>query len=110
MIDSGAYHIRDSKDAGNGPVLTLSTSDWHRLCDVLLAAPAPFLEQRVHVGSLRLVLHADGRLTIQRLGSGPDDEPTLRFTPLEVERFLDGLRGGEFAAHAPLLHPTGPTV
>lgn len=110
MIDAGAYHIRDSKDAGRGPVLTLSTPDWHRLCDVLLAAPSPFREQPVPVGGLRVGLHADGRLTIQRLGSGSEDEPTLEFTPLEVECFLDGIRGGEFAAQAPLLHPTGTTA
>lgn len=110
MIDADAYHIRDSKDAGHGPVLTLSTPDWHRLCDILLAAPSPFREQPVQAGGLRVGLHADGRLTIQRLGSGSEDEPTLEFTPLEVECFLDGIRGGEFAAQAPLLHPTGTTA
>lgn len=101
MIDLGGYRIQDSKNAGRGPVLTLSTAEWHQLRDIVLSPPASVLEH-VRVGDLSVALHPDGRLTIQH---GPDDEHTLRFTPLEVECFLDGLQGGEFDPYISWRHP-----
>jgi len=95
MIDSGIHHIRDSKAAGHGPVLALSASDWRRFCDVLLDPPGTPTDQPVP--GLDVTLHADGALTIRR----PGDGSTLRFTPPEVECFLDGLRCGEFGALLP---------
>lgn len=110
MVDAGVYRIRDSKNLDRGPVLALSTSDWRALCGLLLAARAPFHQQSVDVRDAQISFHADGRLTMQRLGDHPRDGFTLSFTPFEVECFLDGLRGGEFDPHAPILHSAVTTA
>lgn len=92
MIDCGVYHLRDTKDAGAGPVVRLGASDWRRLRDLLLTAPHSAVGVPVQVADLTITTHTDGFLTIVRTGDGS----VLRFTPVEVECFLDGLRRGEF--------------
>jgi hypothetical protein len=89
-VDEGGYRVRDTKDLGRGPELTLTASEWRALCDALLTASTG-LDQLVDVAGVQLALHSDGRLTIRR-----GDGARLRFTAFEVECFLDGLRAGEF--------------
>jgi hypothetical protein len=88
-VDGGAvYRVRDTKDRGRGPVLTLARDEWRAFCDALLAEP----DRLVELAGLQLALRADGGLTIRRDADGA----RLRFTAFEIECFLDGLRGGEF--------------
>lgn len=88
LLDSDGYHVRDTKDRGDGPVLTLTEPQWRALTAALLA-PGPVGRP---VPGLRLDRHPDGSLSIRRLGDGA----TLSYTPIEVVCFLDGLRRGEF--------------
>ena len=92
MIDSGVYHVRDTKDAGVGPVVRLGAPDWRRLRDLLLGTHRSVLGTPTQVADLRITTHTDGFVTIERTGDGS----MLRFTPVEVECFLDGLCRGEF--------------
>jgi hypothetical protein len=94
-VDDGLYRVRDTKDQGRGPVLTLTAAQWRIFCDALLAAPGE-LDRLVEVAGLQLLLHADRRLMVRRVADGA----RLRFTAFEVECFLDGLRGGEFGVPA----------
>ncbi|GAA1242800.1 hypothetical protein GCM10009609_02800 [Pseudonocardia aurantiaca] len=86
-VDGGVYRVRDTKDLGRGPVLSLTKEEWRAFCDALLAGP----DRLVQAAGLQLALRTDGGLTIRR-----SDGARLRFTAFEVECFLDGLRGGEF--------------
>lgn len=92
MLDALGYHVRDSKDRGAGPVLTLSPGEWERFCAVLLTRVVR--DEPVAVAGLEVLVHADGRLTIV----GPD--ATLRYTRAERHCFLDGLRNAEFSRAA----------
>lgn len=100
-VDDGVYRVRDTKNMGRGPVLTLPPADWSALCNALLTIPTP-LDQLVDIADVQLTFHPDGQLTMRRIS----DNAQLRFTPLEVDCFLHGLRGGEFDAPSPPL--TGP--
>jgi hypothetical protein len=88
MFDGAGYHLRDSK-AVAGPVLDLPAADWEPFCR-LVATPGAGV-----AGELHVVRHADGRLTVR----GPAGR-TLRYTPTEVDCFLDGVRNREFAPSA----------
>ena len=90
-VDGGDYRVRDTKDRGRGPVLSLTKDEWRAFCDALLAGP----DRLVQVAGLQLALRADWALTIRRDADGA----RLRFSPFEIECFLDGLRGGEFDPH-----------
>ncbi|MGH3568373.1 MAG: DUF397 domain-containing protein [Pseudonocardia sp.] len=101
MSDDHHWHIRDSKHVLAGPVLTLDGPEWDQLCQVLLdAADEPSgLEREITIGSIRATVHPDGRLELAGLTSTePSRVATLRYTPLEHDWFIDGLRNGEFSA------------
>lgn len=101
MADGHQWHVRDSKHVLAGPVLTLDGTEWDRLCQVLLDAADDErgLERGVTIGSIRATIHPDGRLELAgRTPTEPRLHATLRFTPLEHECFVDGLRNGEISA------------
>lgn len=90
-LDADGYHLRDTKDRGRGPVLTLAEPRWRALAAALLAAGP------VDLPGLSVERRPDGSMTIGQPGRAP-----LGYTPFEVECFLDGLRRGEFEPLAAL--------
>lgn len=93
MLDDRGYHLRNSQDGGEGPVITLLPPLWEQFVAALLAGPAP--EQVVHVEYLEVLVDAGGGLTLATL------DHLLRFTAAEHQAFLSGLRGDEFTPGAP---------
>ncbi len=95
-----AYYIRDSKHAPHGPVLKLDDAQWTQLCEVLLNAShdeGPRPHSAVTIGSIYATIHSDGHLDLHgHIPIQPHLPADLRFTPIEHECFLDGLRNGEF--------------
>ncbi|WP_190813204.1 DUF397 domain-containing protein [Saccharopolyspora pogona] len=83
-----AVHVRDSKDRGEGPVISVSGNAW----STLLAEVAG----RLPVGTsrtIRIVHRTDGGADLQSL---PARSLTLSYTATEWDAFVAGVRAGEF--------------
>lgn len=89
-FDADVVQVRDTKDQGSGPVVTVDAAVWDDFLLQLLS------------GSVE----ADGPLTVL---TGPrggtllrarDDDAALRFTRGEWEMFMRGVRAGEFTHSA----------
>src|SRR5690606_29361798 len=81
-------HIRDSKDCGAGPVLSVPADHWARFLDEV-AGRAPVGSSAV----IKIVIGADGGASLQAR-SNPDK--TLSYTPGEWSAFVAGVRNAEF--------------
>ena len=81
-------YIRDSKDRGAGPVLSIPAGHWARFLDEV-AGRAP-------VGSstaVQIVADADGGASLR---AHSDADKTLSYTPGEWSAFVAGVRNAEF--------------
>lgn len=81
----GSVQIRDSKDLGTGPVITVPSADWP---EVLAEASG---QRRSGRQALRIAVRADGGADVWSGAS-----PTLSFTQGEWDAFVAGVRDGEF--------------
>ncbi|WP_338600421.1 DUF397 domain-containing protein [Saccharopolyspora sp. SCSIO 74807] len=81
-------HIRDSKDRGAGPVLSVPAGHWTRFLDEVVG--------RVPANSnavINIVIGTDGRADLHaRTSPGK----TLSYTPGEWSAFVEGVRNAEF--------------
>ncbi|GAA5110454.1 DUF397 domain-containing protein [Haloechinothrix salitolerans] len=88
FIDTGLVHLRDSKDCGAGPVLSIPAGDWPTLLDEV-AGRAPAGANT----AVQIMIDADGGASIcARDTSGP----ILSYTPGEWSAFVAGVRNAEF--------------
>ena len=89
MLDEdGRYHIRDSKAAPHGPVITVSGEEWVDLCAA--AAQRGLTSLR----TVRVVVDPGRAFRIEQQAT------TLDFTALEHECFVDGVQNAEFTTKA----------
>lgn len=89
-FDGDVVRVRDTKDRGLGPVITLDAARWDDFLRRLLAGS-------VDADSALAVLPAPRGGTILR---ARHDGTALRYTRGEWEMFLRGVRSGEFAHSA----------
>ena len=81
-------YIRDSKDCGIGPVLSVPANHWARLLDEVVG--------RAQVGSsavIQIVVDVDGGASLR---AGSDTDKTLSYTSGEWAAFIAGVRNAEF--------------
>ncbi|QIZ38416.1 DUF397 domain-containing protein [Saccharopolyspora sp. ASAGF58] len=83
-----AVYVRDSKDCGEGPVISVSGNAW----STLLAEVAGRLPVGTS-GTIRIVHRTDGGADLQSL---PARSLTLSYTAAEWDAFVAGVRAGEF--------------
>lgn len=81
-------HIRDSKDCGAGPVITIGAEDWARFLDEA-AGRAPVGSNTV----IKIVIGADGGASLH---AQSDPGESLSYTPGEWSAFVAGIRNAEF--------------
>ncbi|MGI8305576.1 DUF397 domain-containing protein [Saccharopolyspora hattusasensis] len=84
----GLVHVRDSKDRGEGPVISAPGNAW----STLLAEVAGRLPVGTS-GTIRIVHRTDGGADLQSL---PARSLTLSYTAAEWDAFVAGVRAGEF--------------
>lgn len=88
FFDVDLVHIRDSKDGGTGPVLTVLAADWATFLDEVVG--------RVPVGSngaVRITTNSGGGANIRGIRN-PDT--ILSYTAGEWSAFVAGVRAAEF--------------
>lgn len=81
-------YIRDSKDRGAGPVLSVPAGDWAMFLDEVAG--------RAHAGSdavIKIVIGADGGASLH---ARSNPETALSYTPGEWSAFVAGVRNAEF--------------
>lgn len=86
-LDGNLVHIRDSKDHGAGPVITIGVEHWPGVLAEALG--------RDNAGSnraVRIERGADGSVQLQSLGSNV----LLTYTSAEWAAFVAGAEAGEF--------------
>lgn len=86
-FDGNLVHIRDSKDHGAGPVITIGVEHW----------PGVLAEALGHANAgsnraVRIERGADGCVQLQELGSNV----ILAYTSAEWTAFVAGVEAGEF--------------
>lgn len=81
-------HIRDSKDRGAGPVLSVPADHWARFLDEA-AGRAPVGSNTV----IKIVIGADGGASLH---ARSDPDKALSYTPGEWSAFVAGIRNAEF--------------
>ncbi len=88
-FDTDFVQIRDSKDGGVGPVLTVPAGHWAKFLDEVVGH-APAGSNTV----IQVVIDADGGACL-RARRSPDQ--ILSYTPGEWSAFVAGVRNAEFA-------------
>ncbi|MDI2028201.1 DUF397 domain-containing protein [Saccharopolyspora sp. TS4A08] len=84
FFDTGKVHVRDSKDHGAGPSITVSAEHWQPFLDEVVGRAAANPAIRIHVETTgAAALHS-------RKGV------VLSYTAGEWAAFVDGARRGEF--------------
>ncbi|GAA4888867.1 DUF397 domain-containing protein [Pseudonocardia sp. C8] len=81
-------HIRDSKDRGAGPVLSVPAGHWARFLDEV-AGRAPAGSNTV----IQILINSDGGASLRAHGT---PEQVLSYTPGEWSAFVAGVRIAEF--------------
>lgn len=88
FFDTDLVHIRDSKDGGAGPVLSVPADDWPTFLDEVAG--------RVPAGAntvVQIMIDADGGASVCARGTSG---PILSYTPGEWSAFVAGVRNAEF--------------
>lgn len=90
-FEVGTVLIRDSKQHGNGPVLTTPHSEWASfLADATRGASSP-------TARVRITHHDDGGADLHHTA---DPSTMLSYTPSEWDAFLAGIHNHEFQLQA----------
>jgi hypothetical protein len=94
-----AVLVRDTKDAGTGPVLLFGYAAWAQLCAAALAGGTGTVADATLARGAARTRHAGTEVaTTWHLGQGGR---ALHFTDGEWRAFRAGVRDGEFAFPAP---------
>ncbi|WP_216209720.1 DUF397 domain-containing protein [Amycolatopsis aidingensis] len=88
FFDTDLIHIRDSKDCGAGPILTIAARHWATFLDEV-AGDAPAGTSTV----IQITIDADGGASLRALRT---PNKTLSYTPGEWSAFVAGVCNGEF--------------
>lgn len=92
FFDTGSVHVRDSKDRGSGPVITIAAQHWPGLIAEALGQTAPGNNQASSNQAARIQPTADGGARLLALDGGT----ALTFTGAEWDAFTAGAREGQF--------------
>ncbi len=87
FFDTGSVHVRDSKDRGTGPLITIAAQHWPGLIAEALGQTAPGNNR-----AARIQPTADGGVRLHAL----DGDTALTFTGAEWDAFTAGAREGQF--------------
>lgn len=88
FFDAGSVHVRDSKDHGTGPSITVPAEHWQPFLDEAVGRAAALSNP-----TIRIDIEPTGAATLRsRRGA----EVVLSYTPGEWTAFVAGVRNGEF--------------